>query len=75
MRVGAIPDGITTAMIKKPEQHATRNLTLAQLQHYADVRDRYKVMLLAVQYAMQAETLAGRLGVSRCRRPPFPAPV
>jgi len=51
-------------MIKKPEQHATRNLTLAQLQHYADVRDRYKVMLLAVQYAMQAETLAGRLGVS-----------
>ena len=64
VRVGAIPDGITTAMIKKPEQHATRNLTLAQLQHYADVRDRYKVMLLAVQYAMQAETLAGRLGVS-----------
>jgi hypothetical protein len=64
VRVGAIPDEITTAMIKKPEQHATHNLTLAQLKHYADVRDRYKVMLLAVQYGMQAETLAGRLGVS-----------
>jgi hypothetical protein len=64
VRVGAIPDDITTAMIKKPEQHVTDNLTLAQLQHYAGVRDRYKVMLLAVQYGMQAETLAGRLGVS-----------
>jgi hypothetical protein len=64
VRVGAIPDDITTAMIKRPEQHVTHNLTLPQLKHYADVRDRYKVMLLAVQYGMQAETLAGRLGVS-----------
>jgi DNA polymerase I-like protein with 3'-5' exonuclease and polymerase domains len=64
VRVGAIPDDITSAMIKRPEQHVTHNLTLPQLKHYADVRDRYKVMLLAVQYGMQAETLAGRLGVS-----------
>ena len=28
------------------------------------VRDKYKVMLLAVQYGMSVETLAGRLGVS-----------
>jgi DNA polymerase I len=46
--VGAIPEHIT----KKT------------LGNYAVVRDRYKVMLLAVQYGMQAETLAGRLGVS-----------
>jgi DNA polymerase-1 len=31
---------------------------------HADVRDKYKVMLLAVQYGMSSETLAGRLGVS-----------
>jgi DNA polymerase family A len=31
---------------------------------HAEVRDRYKVMLLATQYGMAAETLAGRLGVS-----------
>jgi hypothetical protein len=31
---------------------------------HADVRDKYKVMLLATQYGMSAETLAGRLGVS-----------
>ena len=31
---------------------------------HADVRDRYKVMLLAVQYGMSIETLASRLGVS-----------
>jgi hypothetical protein len=31
---------------------------------HSAIRDRYKVMLLAVQYGMQAETLAGRLGVS-----------
>ena len=31
---------------------------------HAAVRDKYKVMLLAVQYGMGAETLAGRLGVS-----------
>lgn len=31
---------------------------------HADVRDKYKVMLLATQYGMAAETLAGRLGVS-----------
>jgi DNA polymerase-1 len=31
---------------------------------HAEVRDKYKVMLLATQYGMAAETLAGRLGVS-----------
>jgi DNA polymerase I len=31
---------------------------------HAEVRDRYKNMLLAVQYGMSTETLAGRLGVS-----------
>ncbi len=31
---------------------------------HAEVRDKYKVMLLAVQYGMSSETLAGRLGVS-----------
>jgi DNA polymerase I len=31
---------------------------------HAEVRDKYKVMLLATQYGMSAETLAGRLGVS-----------
>jgi DNA polymerase family A len=31
---------------------------------HAEVRDKYKVMLLAVQYGMCSETLAGRLGVS-----------
>src|SRR6516225_2989285 len=31
---------------------------------HPDVRDKYKVMLLATQYGMAAETLAGRLGVS-----------
>jgi DNA polymerase I len=62
--VGAIPAEITTAMLKKPEAHVTANLTLAQLEHYAAVRDRYKTMLLAVQYGMSSETLAGRLGVT-----------
>jgi DNA polymerase I len=51
-------------MIKKPKEHVTHNLTLAQLEHYAAVRERYKVMLLAVQYGMQTETLAARLGIS-----------
>ncbi len=46
--VGAIPEHIT----KKT------------LGNYEAVRNRYKVMLLAVQYGMQAETLAGRLGVT-----------
>ncbi|HYP09946.1 MAG TPA: DNA polymerase [Xanthobacteraceae bacterium] len=46
--VGAIPDHITKQ----------------NLGNYVAVRDRYKVMLLATQYGMQAETLAGRLGVS-----------
>jgi DNA polymerase I len=46
--VGAIPDHITKQT----------------LGNYGIVRDRYKVMLLAVQYGMQAETLAGRLGVT-----------
>jgi DNA polymerase I len=31
---------------------------------HADVRDKYKVLLLATQYGMRAETLAARLGVS-----------
>jgi len=31
---------------------------------HEEVRDKYKVMLLATQYGMAAETLAGRLGVS-----------
>jgi DNA polymerase I len=31
---------------------------------HAEVRDKYKIMLLATQYGMAAETLAGRLGVS-----------
>jgi DNA polymerase I len=64
VKVGAIPDDVTTAMIKKPKEHITPNLTLAQLEHYAVVRERYKVMLLAVQYGMQTETLAARLGIS-----------
>jgi hypothetical protein len=64
VRVGAIPAEITTAMLKKPEKYVTPNLTLGQLEHYAGVRDKYKVMLLAVQYGMQTETLAGRLGIS-----------
>jgi hypothetical protein len=46
--IGAIPDHITKET----------------LGNYAAVRDRYKVMLLSVQYGMQAETLAGRLGVT-----------
>jgi hypothetical protein len=46
--VGAIPD------------HVTKQ-TLGE---YAVARDRYKVMLLAVQYGMQTETLAARLGVT-----------
>jgi hypothetical protein len=40
------------------------HITKQTLGDYAAVRDRYKVMLLAVQYGMQAETLAGRLGVT-----------
>jgi hypothetical protein len=36
----------------------------ATKQSHAAIRDRYKIMLLAVQYGMQAETLAGRLGTS-----------
>jgi hypothetical protein len=64
VQVGAIPEEITTAMLKNPEQYVTPNLTLGQLKEYASIRERYKVMLLAVQYGMQGETLAGRLGVS-----------
>jgi hypothetical protein len=64
VRVGAIPREITTAMIKKPEKYATDNLTVGQLEFYGAVRDKYKTMLLAVQYGMSTETLAGRLGVS-----------
>jgi DNA polymerase-1 len=47
-RVGAIPDHITKET----------------LGNYVIVRERYKVMLLAVQYGMGVETLAARLGVS-----------
>jgi DNA polymerase I len=39
-------------------------ITKQTLGNYGAVRDKYKVMLLAVQYGMQAETLAGRLGVT-----------
>jgi DNA polymerase-1 len=63
-RVGAIPEDITTAMIKNPQKHATHNLTLEQLEYYAEARAKYKVMMLATQYAMSSETLAGRLGIS-----------
>jgi DNA polymerase-1 len=52
-RVGAIPNHITKKMFDEP-QYAV----------YADVRERYKNMLLAVQYGMMAETLAARLGIS-----------
>jgi DNA polymerase-1 len=47
-RVGAIPDYFTKET----------------LGNYVIVRERYKVMLLAVQYGMGVETLAARLGVS-----------
>jgi DNA polymerase I len=36
----------------------------ATKQSHTEVRDRYKVMLLATQYGMSAETLAARLNVS-----------
>jgi DNA polymerase I-like protein with 3'-5' exonuclease and polymerase domains len=36
----------------------------ATIETHAEARNLYKNMLLAVQYGMQAETLAGRLGVS-----------
>ena len=36
----------------------------ATKQSHTPVRDRYKNMLLSVQYGMSAETLAQRLGVS-----------
>ena len=36
---------------------------------HGPLRDRYKTGLLAIQYGAQAETLAGRLGISRLRRP------
>ena len=52
-RVGAIPEHITKAMLKEP-----------QYVQYAIVRERYKVMLLAVQYGMMVDTLAARLGIS-----------
>ena len=50
-RVGAIPSSVTKeALSDTPE--------------YAAIRYMYKVMLLAVQYGMMAETLAARLGIS-----------
>jgi DNA polymerase-1 len=64
VRVGAIPDNISTEMLKKPEKYATDKEMLIELERYAVVRERYKVMLLAVQYGMMAETLASRLGIS-----------
>jgi DNA polymerase I-like protein with 3'-5' exonuclease and polymerase domains len=39
-------------------------LDLPQYAGYAIVRERYKVMLLAVQYGMMVDTLAARLGIS-----------
>ena len=36
----------------------------ATKQSHSDVRDKYKNMLLSVQYGMSAPTLAGRIGVS-----------
>jgi hypothetical protein len=41
-----------------------KHITKKTLGNYDVLRDRYKTMLLATQYGMQAETLAGRLGVS-----------
>jgi DNA polymerase I len=38
--------------------------SIATKKSHAEVRDKYKVMLLATYYGMSAETLAGRLGVS-----------
>ena len=52
-RVGAIPEDVTKGMFEQP-----------QYAQYAIVRERYKVMLLAVQYGMMVETLAARLGIS-----------
>jgi DNA polymerase-1 len=52
-RVGAIPEYVTKKMFEQP-----------QYAQYAIVRERYKVMLLAVQYGMMIDTLAARLGVS-----------
>ena len=52
-RVGAIPEYVTKKMFEQP-----------QYAQYAIVRERYKVMLLAVQYGMMVDTLAARLGVS-----------
>ena len=50
-RVGAIPSEATKEIVKRSNW-------------YTEVRNRYKVMLLATQYGMRAETLAARLGVS-----------
>jgi DNA polymerase-1 len=52
-RVGAIPEHVTKKMLELPEY--------AQ---YAIMRERYKVMLLAVQYGMMVDTLAARLSIS-----------
>jgi DNA polymerase family A len=48
-RVGAVPSDATKKSLEKAGDTA---------------REKYKVMLLAVQYGMSSETLAGRLGVS-----------
>ena len=50
-RVGAIPSSVTKE-------------SLSDTPKYAEIRYMYKVMLLAVQYGMMAETLAARLGIS-----------
>jgi DNA polymerase-1 len=62
--VGAIPSGISKKMLSNPEQYATSKEMLRELECHAVTRDRYKTMLLAVQYGMSTETLASRLGVS-----------
>jgi DNA polymerase I len=64
VRVGAIPDNISTEMLKKPEKYATSKKMLLDLERYAVARERYKNMLLAVQYGMMVNTLAARLGIS-----------
>jgi DNA polymerase I len=52
-RVGAIPEHVTKGMFEQP-----------QYARFAIVRERYKNMLLAVQYGMMVDTLAARLGIS-----------
>ena len=62
--VGAIPNVVTKKMLTDPEQYTETQLTSRKLEHYADVREQYKVMMLSSQYGTGAEKLAGRLGIS-----------